>query len=327
MNTSVITRIDKDVTRLRFRWLFDEPELVDGLKYQSQLQVIEFNCLGFEYRSYHLTFLDGAGNIVLIKDSPGEWRHVVSGSMMEKLFVPGCELIKGKPAALKSSEETAQLERVGLYVFDVWKQLEQTKDFKIVIDRFFVPEYLNGYLHDEQTNWFLNLNRDTANKATHKDLQRFYAAVMNAGYLTSLYLISQFPSDPPPVEKVLPPDVLKLLNNHPYTLKYQTQKGAYDFLAETIDDVERLRSYTDLLERISSLMRVHVKTVKAEQSADWKEILEEWKLGQPKLRVCGKDCLGLPKGTKIFDVDIPIFHLQVAEIEGKLKIVSALSRL
>ena len=325
MNTSVVNRIDKNVARVRFRWLFAKPQMLDGLKYQSQLEVMEFNCVQFEYRSYHLTFLDGAGNIVRIKDSPGKWQGV-SGGMIEKLFVPGCELIKGKTIPDKDAEEAAQLERVGLYVRDVWKQLEQTKDFQIVIDKFFVPDYLNGYLHDEQTNWFVNLNRDTANKATKKDLERFYVAVMNAGYLTSMYLISQFHSGASPLAELAPPDVLELINNHPYTLKYRTQKGDYDFLADTIGDVERLRSYTDLLERISSSMRVHVKTVKAEQSTNWKEILDEWNLGQPKLRVCGKDCLGLPQGTKMFDVDIPLFHLQIAEIEGKLQIVSANAR-
>jgi len=326
MNTALVTRIDKDVTRLRFRWVFDNPATENGLKYQSRLEVMEFNCPRFEYRMYHLTFLDAAGNIVQIRDAPDEWRRVVSGGMMEKLFVPGCELIKEKTNPPKNTEETAQLERVGQYVFDVWKQLEQTKDFKIVIDRFFAPEYLNGYLHDEQTNWFFNLNRDTANKATPKDLERFYVASMNSGYLGSLYLITQLPSNVSPRGEIIPPDVVRLLNNHPYALKYQTKKGDYAFLADPVDDVERLRSFTDLLERVGSLMRAHVKNVKAEQNANWKEITEDSNLGQPKLRVCAKDCLGLPKGTNIFDVDIPIFHLQVAEIDAKLQIVSATVR-
>src|SRR3954468_11261609 len=67
MNTSLITRVDKDVSRLRFRWTFDKPEVVDDLKYQSQLEVMEFNCSANKYRTYHLTYLDQAGNILRIQ--------------------------------------------------------------------------------------------------------------------------------------------------------------------------------------------------------------------------------------------------------------------
>src|SRR6185503_13534511 len=89
MNTSLVTSISKDVSRVRFRWTFNEPQSLDGtpeIKYQSQLQVMEFNCKLNSYRPYHLTFLDSAGDIVRINDSPSEWRRVPHGSMTEKLF-------------------------------------------------------------------------------------------------------------------------------------------------------------------------------------------------------------------------------------------------
>ena len=324
MNTALVTRLDRDTVRVRFRWMFDQPETLVGppeLKYQSQLEVMELNCKKFEYRSYHVTFFDKAGKILHIKDSPGEWRDVVSGTMMEKLFVPGCELVTKKPR----SEESEQLDRVAKYAFDVAQQLDQSKDIKTVIDKFFVPGYLSGYLVDERSNWFFNLRRDTAAKVSPNELERFYVAMMNADYLTSLYLISQLTSDPASIEKLLPADVLQLLDKHRYTAQYKT-KGTYDFLGETIDDVERLRSYTDLVERVSSLMRKHVKTVRAEQTTQWKQMLEHWDLFQPRLRVCDRNCLGLPKDTTIFEVDVPVFHLQVAEISGNLKVVSARSR-
>jgi hypothetical protein len=325
MNTALVTKPDRNTVRLRFRWVFDNPEPLVGapaLKYQSQLDVMEFKCSSSKYRSYHVTFFDSAGNTLRIQDSPGEWRTVVAGSMIEKLFVPGCELVTVKPR----SEESQRLEKAAEYAFDVARQLEHAKDFKTVIDKFFVPEYLRGYLLDERTNWFFNLNRDTAATVTRNELERFYVAMMNAEYLTSLYLISQFPSEPSSVEKLLPPDVLLLLDKHPYTTRYKTGSGKYDFLGETIEGVERLRSYTDLLEKISSLMRKHVKTVKAEQSTSWKEILDHWDLYQPKLRLCGSSCLGLPKDTKLIEVSVPVFNLQLAEVDGNLKIFSAKSR-
>ena len=120
MNTSVVTSISKDVTRVRFRWTFDQPQLLDGLpkeKYQSQLEVMEFNCSVKQYRPFHFTFYDSAGNIVRIDDSPGKWRPVTPGSMIEKLFVPGCELIKRKTEVKPKLEEEAQLEKVTLFAF------------------------------------------------------------------------------------------------------------------------------------------------------------------------------------------------------------------
>ena len=325
INTALITRIDKDVTRFRFRWTFDKPELSDGLTYQSQLEVVEFNCSKNQYRPYHLTLLDTAGNIVRIQDTPGKWRTLVSGSMMEKLFVPACELIKPKTPESRSAE-SLQLERAANFAHDFAQQLQQTKDFKPLIERFFVAEYLDGYLHDEQTNWFPNLSRDAASKTPHKDLERFYIALMNTDYLISLYFISQFRSDPSSLDKLFPPDVLQLINQHPYTAQYQIQKDQYDFLGETIDNVERLRGYTDLLEKMTSLMRAHVTTIKAEETRNWRATLRRWQLYQPKSRVCATKCLGLPKGTTIFNVDVPVFHLQLAEIGGQLKIVSATNR-
>jgi hypothetical protein len=151
---------------------------------------------------------------------------------------------------------------------------------------------------------------------------------MNAGYLSSLYVISQSPDDsdrPVAVEGLVPSDVWQLIRSHPYTARYKKQEGNYDFLAEKIDNVERLRSYTDLLEKLGSLMRKHVIRIAAEHSRAYQTMLEHWNLYQPKVRVCRRDCLGLPEGTKLFEVDVPIFRLQLAEVKGNLRVVSAMS--
>ena len=47
MNTSLVTSLSKDVSRVRFRWTFNEPQSLDAtpeIKYLSQLEVMEFNC-------------------------------------------------------------------------------------------------------------------------------------------------------------------------------------------------------------------------------------------------------------------------------------------
>jgi hypothetical protein len=327
MNTSIVTSISKDVSRIRFRWTFDQPQLdrVSKKQYQSKLEVMEFNCLEDQYRPYHYTFYDAAGDIVRIDDAAGKWRPVTPGSMIEKLFVSGCDLVKGKTTVKPRLDEEAQLEKVTLFAHEFAQLLEETKDFKPLVDRFFVANYLDGYLSDQQTNWFLNLNRDTAAALSREELQRFYVALMNAGYLSSLYLISQLPSDsdePVSEEKLLPADVLELIRNH----RYRIREGNFDLLDEEIDSVEQLRSYTDLLEKLGPLMRNHVKRVGATQSKEWHAMLKAWDLYQPKARVCTGNCFGLPNGTKLFEVNVPVFRLQVAEVSGSLKVVTAISR-
>jgi hypothetical protein len=248
--------------------------------------------------------------------------------MIEKLFVPGCKLIDEKTNPKPKRTDDAQLEKVTLFAYDFAQRLERTKDLKPLVDRFFVANYLDGYLRDQKTNWFLNLNRDTAAALSREELQRFYLALMNAGYLSSLYLVSQLPSDStgPVSEKLLPADVLQLIKNHPYTVRYRDQAGNYDFLGDNINSVARLRSYTDLLEKLSALMRNHVQRVRATQSKEWHALLEVWDLYSPQVRVCAANCFGLPDGTKLFEVNVPVFQLQVAEVNGSLKVVTAISR-
>jgi len=331
MNTSLVTFISKDISRVRFRWTFDEPEALSGepqLKYKSRLEVMEFNCSEQRYRPYHLTFFDAAGNIVRLEEMnpPGEWRSVTSGSMMEKFFAPACELIKQKTRPPVVSSDAIELEKAARYALSFSQHLEQAKDFKPIIEKFFVANYLSGYLRDQNTNWFLNLNRDAAARASRAELQRFYVALMNSGYLSCVYLISQYPyavDGSIPEEKLIPPDIVELIDNHPYTATYKGKQDNYDYLAENVDSVERLRSYTDLLEAIGVLMRRHVMSVGAEHSRGYQTMLEDWELYQPNVRICATDCLGLPKGTRLFEVNVPVFHLQLAEIKGELRVVSA----
>src|ERR1700720_2820558 len=232
MNTSIVTFISKDITRVRFLWTFDQPEELSGdpqLKYKSRLEVMEFNCSERRYRPYHLTFLDTAGNILRVEEMhpPREWRTVTSGSMMEKLYAPACELIKRITHPPVSDNDAIELEKVAKYAFSFSQRLEQAKDFKPVIEKFFAADYLNGYLHDDDTNWFLNLNPDTAAKASRAELQRFYVALLNSGYLSCVYLISQYPYAADgmiPEEKLIPADILELIDNHPYTARYKGKK-------------------------------------------------------------------------------------------------------
>ncbi len=124
----------------------------------------------------------------------------------------------------------------------------------------------------------------------------------------------------------MPPDIIRLVKNHPYTKTYKGAAINYDYLAENIDTIERLQSYTDLLEKIADSLRGHAKKVRAEKSMQYREILDDssFPMIQPQVRVCNKGCLGLPKGVRLFEVNVPVFHLQLAMLQGEMRIVSAL---
>jgi hypothetical protein len=334
MNNGLVTYGGKDVARVRFRWTFDQPEQLSGdarMKYKTQLEVIEFNCTDKRYRPYEITYFDTAGTAVR-KDEmnpPVEWRQYGSSAMMDKLFAAGCELIERKTKPPAEAGKDLEFEKVETFALSFSENLKQTKDFTPLIEHFFRRDYVEGYLRDDDTNWFLNLNADTAKTASLTELQRFYVASLNAGYLSCLYFISQSPRyGVVPDRRLIPPDIIQFIDHHPYTTRYKNKEPDYDYIAEKIDTLDRLRSYTNLLEGIAMLMRKHVKNVRAEQSKEYRDVLDDWdwtfQLYQPKIRTCANECFGLPKGTKLFEINVPVFHLQIAEIKNELKIVSAM---
>lgn len=323
-----------DIGRVTFRWVFDQPEELSrgsNLRYKSRLETIEFRCADKFYRMYEVSFLDSSGKTIYseMMKSPYEWRRLRSDGPMATMFAEACRLINAKlnPSVKlngKSSDEI-ELERLSKFALDFRQALEASRDFQPVIQRFFAPNFVRAYLEDDDRNWFYNLNRETAARARRADLERFYTALLNADYLTWLYLVSQAPaadeggSEVPGDAKVVPPDIYQLINNHPYTRTYKTSSN-YDFLGENVDSVARMRSYTDLLEKIADQMRKHVTRVGAERSAPYQEMLSG---SGAASRVCANSYLGLPKGTKIFEVLLPPLLLEIAEIHGQLKIVSA----
>lgn len=335
MNASSVV-VGGDIGRVTFRWVFDQPEALSGnpqLKYKSRLETIEFRCADGRYRYYEVSLVDSNGKTIrseLIRP-PYAWHEVSSDFVMATISGPACRLIQEKmdPEATKRQlDEAHESEKVVTFARSIKDSLETSRDFKPVVEKLFMTDFVKRYLSDNDTNWFYNLNRETAARASHAELQRFYVASLNAGYLTSLYLISQSPSEDDSTEegsareeRVIPADVYQLINRHPYTLTYKGSADSYDYLAENIDSVERMRSYTDLLEKIAVVMRKHVVEVQAERCPQYQQMLEED--SDVKARSCQGECLGLAKGTKLFEMTVPLLRLQFAEIKGELKIVSA----
>lgn len=334
MNTTNVM-LGGDIGRVTFRWIFDQPQQLSGhpdLRYKSRLETIEFKCADKRYRYYEVRLLDSKGKPIHseLMRSPYAWQVINQDRVIGTISIPACELIARKidPAETKRSvDEQIESEKVANFALSIKDTLERSRDFRSLIERSFAVDFIKRYIDDEETNWFYNLNRDTAARASRAELRRFYVASLNAGYLTSLYLISQSPSDDDPMqnesipsEKMIPADVFQLINRHAYTLTYKRKEGEYDYLAENIDSVKRMRSYTDLLEKIAALMREHVRRIHLESSQQYKDL---WAASDLQSRVCPDECLGLPKGTKLFELSLPPMRLQFANIKGALKIISA----
>jgi hypothetical protein len=265
---------------------------------------------------------------------PYQWLNVKWGGIMATLLPAACGLIERKtvalmqPVAIPDSE--IQKEQAEKLAAQFARTLAAGKDFKPLIQQFFAANYLDGYLQDDDTNWFLTLNRDVAAQASHAELQRYYVALMSTGYLGPLYLISQSHENDETTayEKMMPPDVLQLINHHRYTTNYKNKQERYNYLPENIGSLEQLRSYTDFLEKLAILLRKHVARVGAERSSAYQEMLDDWDwrrdLYRAKSRTCNSECFNLPKGTRLFQINVPMFQLQIANVQGQMKIVSAM---
>jgi len=333
MNTDNLV-IGGDIVRAKFRWTFDQPEPLvanSSVRFKSRLETIEFRCTDHLYRYYEVSVVGTTGTIIQsqLMSPPYRWQRIGFGSIIESLAKPACDLVAHRldldatDSARLAKEKSDKIDKFAL---SIKQTLERSRDFKNIVDSFFVSDFIERYLRDDD-NWFYNLDHSTATRATPAELRKFYVALINAGYLTALYAISHTPSDDDQTienkdvseDELIPQDVHKLVDSHPYTLTYKTKAGGYDYLAENIDSLTRMRSYTDLLERVAILMRKHLADMKPEAST------AENLLAAPylKFRDCERQCLGLPKGTRIYEMTLSPIRVEFAEINGELKIISA----
>jgi hypothetical protein len=330
MNTREVTSTGNGVGRVKFRWSFREPEVYKRdrrVKYTIRLEVIEFDCKAEGFRTYDVTFLDAAGKTVSYEGMYwlGEWNAFGSSDMMERLARPACRLINPIPVS-RSAAASSELKKVTEFALTFNAALERSKDFRPIIARFFVGDYLKRYVHDKGTNWFLNVDSNTAIQARPAELQRYYTALMNTGYLSSLYVASRYRPDTEDIatENLVPVEIAQLIRRHPYAARYGNKLPNFDYLTQQIDSVKRLRSYTDLLESLAPLFLRYVKGMSVESSTAYRAMLNEGAFipFDPHEFICSRECLGFPKGTRLFEVDVPLFHLQLIELKGKLKVVS-----
>lgn len=305
--------------------------------FRTERETYEFNCQEKRARLISVERLDSSGGVVQRGTAgPAFWRYASGGGVVAQYINAGCQLIDrplpmpamAAPGLSKVDERTSLRATKTAWLF--MRRMEQTHDLDLAVHEFFISDYLEYYRQDTESNWFFQLDRATQSAATPAELQRFYLAAMNAGYLNSVYLLSQLDETHHSREderKFFPADVMELIKSHPYTRAYRGATEDVEYLAEQIDSLERMRSYTDLLEKANRLLREHVRSVKAERSPRYQKVKDELhiddELFEPVTYICNETCFGLPAGTLVFNVSIPLFRLRLAEVKGQMKILSA----
>ena len=321
--------------RVAFRWSFESNQSLNRqLSYRERLDLINVDCEKNRFWTQDVKYLNSAGKVIFeSQGSSTEWR-LSGNAITANMILAACELVKVRTTPPPTAEEVTSQKEASLrkeasataYKFAL--TLETTQDASKAIPQFFSKAYLSGYLLDASQNWLVLLDPAVAKSAKPEELQRFYEALISNGYLGSRFLYAQRTSndeDVIPEERANTPELVQFVRNHPYT-KYKQGAQAYDYLAERINSVDRLREYTDLLDGINRILRKEIAKVPSEKdlllrqfSGD--EDIVHW---EPSVKDCARSCLGLPAGTRLYQFDVPAFHLQLAQIDGEMKIVSAL---
>lgn len=327
MDTGRIVKTAAGVGHATFRWSFDQPQTYSAdprIKYKTRVERIEFKCSENRFRTYDAKLLDDAGKVVRHESMErlAVWSDTRSSAVMSTLAGSACNLISSPKVTskLEAPETRKVLNLARAFVVD----LERAKDFRAV-QKYFSRDYVDGYLKDKNKNWFTNLEPDTIAKSSRADLQAYYVELMNLSYLGLLYSVS----GPHPLlhlftepdGDVAPPELLDLIKRHPYSLKLRKSEDNFDYLARKIDNVQDLRSFTDLLQQIDAYFLQYLNS----HPRDLRGVMRKFEGPARGLEetVCSKECLGLAKGTRLWEIDVPVFHLQIAEIEGRMQIVSA----
>jgi hypothetical protein len=209
------------------------------------------------------------------------------------------------------------------------RRLLRTKDLGPLIDEYFVSDFLSGYLRDKDQEWFLCLKQDVAAQVSRAELRRYFIAELNWFYMGELYVFSRNSSRSVsniPPDKLYPADVLKVLRSDPRMRATLDETGTDDSKL-MIGSVKEFTTFRQKLERVTRLLRKHARTINAGHTPQYRETISDWtdrySLYDPWLSVCEQACLTQPKGTRLIVINIPSIQLQLARVNGRMRIVSA----
>jgi hypothetical protein len=310
-----------------FRWRFDKSQnysLDPKIKYRTRVERIEFNCTDHTFRTYDQALVNAQGKVVRYDANYwlGDWQKTSSSVVMSTIEVPACAAIKPVQTEQHEQAEYEQRQKVEKLAAAFMHRLEQGKSFRAAAAKYFAPNYIYGYRRGEPGNRFVNLSPEVIAHATDSDLRRYDAALMDFAYWSARWVSSLPATDDGDVstERLAARQLLPLIKQTSYTKKYRRSENDFNYLEEKIDSVARLQSYTSLLEHVVKHFQSHAKPIRRYDIEEDDTL--DFSLSEPTEVVCATDCLNYPKGTVFWDIHASLFRLRVAEVKGKLRIVS-----
>lgn len=277
-------------------------------------------------------------------------------------------IIKGDPPSGEQENELTPEEKKAARELTVrfMKRLEATADFAPLVGEFFFGDFterFKRFVRDMNIGdgFLRGIQRRVLLQATQDDLRRCYVALMNFWNQYSLlnnatgeYIKhrSKLEHQPEPhgevyweldkkvLENALTPGFFAVAESDPLLMIVVNQVYTREQLtdpvkrveAAAISSVERLRFFTEKLERCVALMREGVRKLQVEEEQQSDSSVTRQRLGRDydryiyrvEYHVFEKKTAGFPAGTRLISVRIFPYVVTMTRLNGPLKIIAVL---
>lgn len=333
INRTELARIGEGQVRATFRQTYRQLQRFgrSNIQFISQVELFEFDCVNHQSRPQAVLYLNRAGRVVHYRGADGlrEWKPS-SGHY----YQAACGLLASLDAPVRGDQPDPNAKRATLLAANFWRRLTVTRDITPLLPQYFARDFLDRMGGTDADEWRARLTPATVSRMSATERVGYFAAVFNAQFLGSMYVIvkSNAGADPTaPGEAVVSPAVLRAVDQHPYSLKYRRSPHDYAYLAETIDTVERARDYVALLETTNKVLNRELgRRIPTHLLKEYEQSRDQWQHGRldvsPDVRICEQGCYRLPADSRIYAVDLPVGQLQIADVSGRLRIVSVAIR-
>lgn len=215
-------------------------------------------------------------------------------------------------------------------------RLLRTKNIEPLINEYFVNDFIKQSLHNEYESSFFFLTKNEIPINRTSKFKRFYVAQTNFMVLFMLYNFGHPDVDLDKMgdnpELYFPRSVRRSLRRDPYFEALFKRLDGAEIEPKVLTENEKeflFDNYLRLTERLSRILRKSTGGVRLENTKKWKEsqaFFDDY-LGAyiPRKESCDDNCYGFPKGTQLIYVEIPLFGLVLAKIDGKLRVINFLS--
>ena len=233
---------------------------------------------------------------------------------------------------LSASFATTALSQEKLSVVDEREVRTLVRSFNhhILRTRNLTP-YFNTRSADLMANaWFTDndlLSHDLLARTKPDELRRFFIAMTNLSYLSTLYIYRRvyvktggFEEFPP--RQQYPPHVFRLLRRNPTITDWWEPHR----FSKPMTSAEQLRALTSSFEIATAMLRRYVKSHPPEQTRMYRRNLAWLKplLKAPEIETCEttEQCAPYPVHSQFVNVQLPIVELVLVRTNGKFEIIA-----